>query len=57
MGKENNLVKIETSHKILRKLEYSFCSIEIKDGFNNFLVIGKNENGFMFKLNFITKNI
>ena len=57
MGKENNLVKIKTSHKILRELEYSFCSIEIKDGFNNFLVIGKNENGFMFKLNFVTKNI
>jgi len=57
MDKENKLVKIKTNHKTLRELEYSFCSIEIKDGFNNFLVIGKNENGFMFKLNFKAKNM
>ena len=57
MDKENKLVKIKTNHKTLRELEYSFCSIEIKDGFNNFLVIGKNENGFMFKLNFKEKNM
>ena len=57
MDKENNLVKIKKINKTLRKLEYSFCSIEIKDGFNNFLVIGKNENGFIFKLNFKEKNM
>ena len=57
MVKENNLLKIKQKHKTLRELECSFCSIEIKDGFNNFLVIGKNENGFMFKLNFKEKNM
>ncbi len=54
MDIEDNLLKIK-NHKKLRELEYSFCSIEIKDGFNNFLVIGRNENGFMFKLNFKEK--
>ena len=29
-------------------LDFKLCSLEIKNGFNDFIVIAKNENSFVF---------
>ena len=50
--KKDNLLKIKTDQKIQRDLDFSLCSFEIKNGFNDFIIIAKNENGFVFRLYF-----
>ena len=50
-----NLLKIKNNQKIQRDLDFKLCSLEIKNGFNDFIVIAKNENGFVFKLSFKNK--
>ena len=39
-------------YKAYRELEFPICSFEIKNGFNEFIIITKNENGFVIKLNY-----
>ena len=50
--RKDNLLKIKNNQKIQRDLDFQFCSLEIKNGFNDFIVIAKNENGFVFRLSF-----
>lgn len=38
-----------------RDLDFKLCSLEIKNGFNDFIVIAKNENSFVFRLSFKKK--
>ena len=53
--KKDNLLKIKNNQKIKRDLDFKLCSLEIKNGFNDFIVIAKNENGFVFRLSFKNK--
>ena len=53
--RKDNLLKIKNNQKIKRDLDFQFCSLEIKNGFNDFIVIAKNENGFVFRLSFRNK--
>ena len=53
--RKDNLLKIKNNQKIKRDLGFKLCSLEIKNGFNDFIVIAKNENGFVFKLSFKNK--
>ena len=53
--RKDNLLKIKNNQKIKRDLDFKLCSLEIKNGFNDFIVIAKNENGFVFKLSFKNK--
>ena len=53
--RKDNLLKIKNTQKIKRDLDFKLCSLEIKNGFNDFIVIAKNENGFVFKLSFKNK--
>ena len=53
--RKDNLLKIKNNQKIKRDLDFKLCSLEIKNGFNDFIVIAKNENGFVFRLSFINK--
>ena len=53
--KKDNLLKIKKNQKIQRDLDFKLCSLEIKNGFNDFIVIAKNENGFVFRLSFKNK--
>ena len=53
--KKDNLLKIKNNQKIKRDLDFKLCSLEIKNGFNDFIVIAKNENGFVFRLSFRNK--
>jgi hypothetical protein len=39
-------------YKVFRELEFPLCSFEIKNGFNEFVIIAKNENGFAIRLNY-----
>ena len=39
-------------YKVFRELEFPLCSFEIKNGFNEFVIITKNENGFVIKLKY-----
>ena len=39
-------------HKVFRELEFPLCSFEIKNGFNEFVIATKNENGFVIRLNY-----
>ena len=39
-------------YKVFRELEFPLCSFEIKNGFNVFVIITKNENGFVIRLNY-----
>ena len=39
-------------YKVFRELEFPLCSFEIKNGFNEFVIIAKNENGFVIRLNY-----
>ena len=39
-------------YKVLRELEFPLCSFEIKNGFNEFVITAKNENGFVIRLNY-----
>ena len=39
-------------YKVFRELEFPLCSFEIKNGFNEFVITAKNENGFAIKLNY-----
>lgn len=39
-------------YKVFRELEFPLCSFEIKNGFNEFVIIVKNENGFVIRLNY-----
>ena len=50
--RKDNLLKIKNNQKIQRDLDFQLCSLEIKNGFNDFIVIAKNENGFVFRLSF-----
>ena len=50
--RKDNLLKIKNNQKIKRDLDFKLCSLEIKNGFNDFIVIAKNENGFVFRLSF-----
>jgi len=38
-----------------RDLDFKLCSLKIKNGFNDFIVIAKNENSFVFRLSFKKK--
>jgi hypothetical protein len=49
------LLKIKNNQKIQRDLDFKLCSLEIKNGFSDFIVIAKNENGFVFRLSFKNK--
>ena len=53
--RKDNLLKIKNNQKIQRDLDFKLCSLEIKNGFNDFLVTAKNENGFVFRLSFRNK--
>ena len=53
--RKDNLLKIKNNQKIKRDLAFKLCSLEIKTGFNDFIVIAKNENGFVFRLSFRNK--
>ena len=53
--RKDNLLKIKNNQKIKRDLDFKLCSLEIKNGFNDFIVIAKNENGFVFRLYFRNK--
>ena len=53
--RKDNLLKIKNTQKIKRDLDFKLCSLEIKNGFNDFIVIAKNENGFVFRLSFRDK--
>ena len=53
--RKDNLLKIKNTQKIKRDLDFKLCSLEIKNGFNDFIVIAKNENGFVFRLSFKNK--
>ena len=53
--RKDNLLKIKNNQKIKRDLDFKLCSLEIKNGFNDFIVIAKNENGFVFRLSFKDK--
>ena len=53
--RNDNLLKIKNNQKIKRDLDFKLCSLEIKNGFNDFIVIAKNENGFVFRLSFKNK--
>ena len=53
--RKDNLLKIKNNQKIQRDLDFKLCSLEIKNGFNDFIVIAKNENGFVFILSFKNK--
>ena len=53
--RKDNLLKIKNNQKIKRDLDFKLCSLEIKNGFNDFIVIAKNENGFVFILSFRNK--
>ena len=53
--RKDNLLKIKNNQKIKRDLDFKLCSLEIKNGFNDFIVIAKNENGFVFRLSFKNK--
>ena len=55
--RKDNLLKIKNNQKIQRDLDFKLCSLEIKNGFNDFIVIAKNENGFVFRLSFKNKKI
>ena len=58
MMKKDNLLKIKNNYKSQRNLEFTLCSFEIKNGFDDFIIIAKNENGFVYKLYFKSgKNI
>ena len=50
--RKDNLLKIKNNQKIQRDLDFKLCSLEIKNGFSDFIVIAKNENGFVFRLSF-----
>tara|TARA_B100001250_G_scaffold293294_1_gene254944 strand:- start:307 stop:483 length:177 start_codon:yes stop_codon:yes gene_type:complete len=50
--KKDNLLKIKNNQKVKRILDFSLCSFEIKNGFDDFIIIAKNENGFVFRLYF-----
>ena len=39
-------------NKVFRELEFPLCSFEIKNGFNEFVIAAKNENGFVIRLNY-----
>ena len=39
-------------YKVFRELEFPLCSFEIKNGFNEFVIAAKNENGFVIRLNY-----
>ena len=39
-------------YKVFRELEFPLCSFEIQNGFNEFVITAKNENGFVIKLNY-----
>ena len=39
-------------YKVFRELEFPLCSFEIKNGFNEFVITAKNENGFAIRLNY-----
>ena len=39
-------------YKVFRELEFPLCSFEIKNGFNEFVITSKNENGFVIRLNY-----
>ncbi len=39
-------------YKVFRELEFPLCSFEIKNGFNEFVITAKNENGFVIRLNY-----
>ena len=39
-------------YKEFRELEFPLCSFEIKNGFNEFIITTKNENGFVIRLNY-----
>ena len=39
-------------YKVSRELEFPLCSFEIKNGFNEFVITAKNENGFVIRLNY-----
>ena len=53
--RKDNLLKIKNNQKIQRDLDFKLCSLEIKNGFNDVIVIAKNENGFVFRLSFKNK--
>tara|TARA_X000001036_G_C20431174_1_gene705245 strand:+ start:268 stop:444 length:177 start_codon:yes stop_codon:yes gene_type:complete len=53
--RKDNLLKIKNNQKANRNLDFTLCSFEIKNGFDDFIVIAKNENGFVFRL-FYTSN-
>ena len=53
--RKDNLLKIKNNQKIQRDLDFKLCSLEIKNGFSDFIVIAKNENGFVFRLSFKNK--
>ena len=53
--RKDNLLKIKNNQKIKRDLDFKLCSLEIKNGINDFIVIAKNENGFVFRLSFRNK--
>ena len=55
--RKDNLLKIKNNQKIQRDLDFKLCSLEIKNGFNDFTVIAKNENSFVFRLSFKKKLI
>ena len=39
-------------YKVFRELVFPHCSFEIKNGFNEFVITAKNENGFAIRLNY-----
>ena len=39
-------------YKVFRETEFPICSFEIKNGFNEFIITTKNENGFVIRLNY-----
>ena len=39
-------------YKVFRQFEFPLCSFEIKNGFNEFVITAKNENGFVIRLNY-----
>ena len=55
--RKDNLLKIKNNQKTNRNLDSTLCSFEIKNGFDDFIVIAKNENGFVFRLYFTTTKI
>ena len=53
--RKDNLLKIKNNQKANRNLDFTLCSFEIQNGFDDFIVIAKNENGFVIRLYF-TRN-